>query len=99
MFDVVKNQTSDHLDIVATYGDIVALNGSDPKEDLYRSLDIQFNNTGGFGENDKLTFRADTDTVEYAGDIAPVPEAGTMSLLVAGLIGLAALRRKTRTKK
>jgi hypothetical protein len=60
------------LDIVATYSDEVALTDSPPVGDLYRWLDIEFTNPGGFGSGQTLYYRADSDNILFAGDIQPI---------------------------
>lgn len=79
-----------NLDIDVTYSDAVALIGQDPVGDIFRYLEIDFTNPGGFAAGDTLTFIADTDKV--------VPEPSTLLLLGSGLIGVIAFRRR-RTKK
>lgn len=81
-------------DITATYFNAVALDGFAPVGDLFRNLDIVFGNP----VNETLTYMADTDNLQFAGDIQPVPEPGTMLLLGSGLIGLVAYSRR-RMKK
>ncbi len=76
--------------ITATYKDLVALTGFAPLGDLYRSLDIDF--AADF--DGTITFLADTDNLQFAGDIKPVPEPGTLLLLGSSLIGIAGLGRK-----
>lgn len=94
-------------DITATYRDVVALQGSDPVGDLFRTLTISFG-SGSFGPgadtlavgaaSAMLTFVADTDNLSISGDIRPepVPEPTTMLLFGSGLVGLAAVGRRKR---
>jgi len=81
---------ADSLNLDVYYRDQVALLGFDPVGDLYRSLDVNF--SGNFIGT--MQFRADTDNLQFAGDIAPIPEPGTMMLLGSGLVGLAGWGRK-----
>lgn len=69
-------------DIVATYRDLVKVDGNAPVGDLYRYLDIAFPDSVGF-RSGTLEFTADTDP------IANVPSPGTILLLGSGLLGLA----------
>jgi hypothetical protein len=81
-------------DITATYFNAVALTGFAPVGDLFRNLDIIFGNP----VSETLTFMADTDNLQFAGDIQPVPEPCTMLLLGSGLVGLVGYGRR-RIKK
>lgn len=74
--------------IAAIYRDQVALSGFAPVGDLYRYLDIQFEDPfSGI-----LYFETDTDNI--TGGIQPIPEPATILLLGSGLVGLAGFRRK-----
>jgi hypothetical protein len=98
----VTTATVDTPDIVATYSDLVALTGDDPVGDLYRSLTIDFQGdfTGTAGAaNQSVWFLADTDNIKFAGDLAPIPEPGTMLLFGTGLVGLAGLGRRKIFRK
>jgi hypothetical protein len=85
-----------NFDISATYLDLVALEGTAPVGDLYRYLDIVFNNGIYLGEDNYLHFGADTDNVSF-GDI-PVPLPGTFLLLGSGLLGLVGFGWRRRRK-
>ena len=74
-------------EITSTYFDQVALSGFAPVGDLYRYLDIQFEDPfSGI-----LYFAADTDNI--TGGIQPVPEPATILLLGSGLLALGGFRR------
>jgi hypothetical protein len=90
-FDVV-NSSPANFDISATYRDAVALDGTAPVGDLYRYLDIVFNNGIYLGEDDYIQFGADTDNVSF-GNFIPTPLPGTFLLLGSGLLGLVGFRR------
>ncbi len=79
-------------DLTATYRNLLGVGGNAPVGDLYTMLELDFG-TAGFLNN--LTFIADTDNAEYAGDIVPsVPEPSTFLLFGGGLLGLGYLGRK-----
>ncbi len=88
--------TSDHsnLNIYATYRDAVALGTAAPVGDLYRYLDIEFRDTAFQGS---LGYQSDTDNIEFAGDIAPLPEPTTLAIWSAlGGLGMIAARRRRK---
>lgn len=90
--------TSSHidLDITANYIDRVALTGDNPLGDLFRYLEIDFNQTGFASGRADFFYITDTDNLEHAGDIEPVPEPGTFGILVAGLLGIGWSMRRRR---
>jgi hypothetical protein len=82
----------------AYYRDYVALSGNAPVGDLFRILDLWFYGVATVGVPDGMTgvmtFQADTDNIQYKGDINPVPEPASMLLLGTGLIGAVRAYRK-----
>lgn len=94
---LLKALTSD-VDIVATYSNVLGLNGASPVGDLYLNLKIDFVN--GTFVNNNLGFYTDTDNSLYAGDIIPsVPEPASMSLMFLGILSLAGFACRRSSKK
>jgi hypothetical protein len=93
-FDALAS-TDDTLDILATYIDQVALTGEAPVGDLWRFLDIDFQDVP-FGAENSLVFAADTDNILSGGDIQPVPIPSSLLLLGSGCaILISGFRRKS----
>ena len=79
--------------ITATYHDAVALTGDAAVGDLFRSLDVKFED--GLSTGSELSFVADTDNLKFAGDIKPVSDSTTTLVsLASALGGLAILARR-----
>lgn len=98
-FNVVLGLSTDN--ILATYRDVVAVIPNAPVGDIFRSLDIQFLNDGGFasGRTDGLAlgFQADTDGTDTVLTPFAVPEPSSLVLFgvaALGLVGYRHLRRK-----
>ena len=85
------------LTMTATYYDEVALDANPvPVGDIYRYLKIDFDGVG-FASGRALRYLADTDELNHAGDLTPVPEPGSVLLTAAGILGLLAFRRRRRS--
>jgi hypothetical protein len=89
-----------------TYSGIVGVSGNPPVGDLWRYLNVNFSGltTGGVPGSiigtafipGTVQFSQDTDSIDIrnGGGLQEVPEPGTYALMGAGLLALAALRRK-----
>ena len=87
------------MDIIATYMDEVALTGFPPVGDLFRNLTIDFGNVpfgGALTNAQQLVFNADTDNIEFSGDIQSTPEPTTMILFGVGIAGLSGMRLRRK---
>jgi hypothetical protein len=89
--------TPSPLNITATYRNAVALSGNAPLFDLWRVLDISFDN--GLRTTTSIEFGQDTDNLSISGDIReePIPEPGTLALLSLGAVGLVLARRRRKS--
>jgi len=89
--------TTSSADIAATYSDRVMVDNTF-YGDLYRTLSLDF---GPNGLSTGFTFYADTDSLQYAGDINPVnpvPEPATLLLTGTGVLGLVFMRKRLKFK-
>jgi hypothetical protein len=84
-------QNSDN--ILAIYHDQVAVLPNAPVGDIFRSLEVDFLNTGGFASGRTLGFGADTDTTtDVLAPLPVIPEPGSLLLFGAAALGLAGYR-------
>ena len=88
--------SANSLNLLATYRDQVALSGDSPVGDLWRFLELDFQNIP-LASGATLTYITDTDNIKFAGDIQPIPEPSTLIIwsLLAG-IGVAFGWRRRR---
>lgn len=82
----------DPYDLDVTYRDLITLSGDGPVGDLWRRLELAFETTP-LRSGDVLEFLQDTDNLEIAGDLTPVPEPSTVALLAFCLLFLRRRRR------
>ncbi len=80
--------------VTATYSNVVSLTGQAALGDLYEQLTINF--AGGL--TGTYNFTADTDNSPSGADITPVPEPGTIGMMLAGLAGVSLLARRRQRK-
>ncbi|MEY8827155.1 PEP-CTERM sorting domain-containing protein [Sedimentitalea sp. XS_ASV28] len=85
-------------EINATYFGNVNLAGRAADGDLYTGMLVDFTGLAAGGIFGEVKFRSDLDTLEYAGDLTPVPLPSTLPLLLAGLGGLGMLGRRYAKK-
>jgi len=88
-FAVVSNSAD--YDITATYIDAVGVGGAPAVGDLFRYLLIDFGQTAYAGT---LSFMQDTDNLEFAGDINPVPVPAAAWLFGSALLGFFGFSRR-----
>jgi hypothetical protein len=80
--------------ILATYRAQVAVVPNPPVGDIFRFLEIDFQNSGGFGTGRTLTYLADTDTTtSVLFPLPAIPEPGSLLLFGTAALGLACYRR------
>jgi hypothetical protein len=91
--DFNRTSINQDLEVDATYLNLVFVGANAPVGDLFRNLELVFNDGDGF--SGAMTYIADTDNVELP---PTIPEPATMLLLGSGLIGLAGFARR-RFKK
>jgi hypothetical protein len=75
----------------------VALGAAAPVGDLFRRLNVRFVNSGGLFPGRSIQYYTDTDNLQFAGDLTPVPVppavfAGSALLAASGLVSIARRR-------
>lgn len=80
------------LSVIATYRDQVALDGSSPVGDLYRSLHLEF--TSAPLLNGTYSLGLDTDTA--TGSVNAIPEPSSFAILLTATAGIAVLELRRR---
>jgi hypothetical protein len=85
--------------ILATYEDQVAVIPNPPVGDIFRYLDVVFQNAGGLASGQVLGFGADTDsTVDVLTPLAVIPEPGSLLLFGVAVLSLAGHRHFQRQR-
>lgn len=88
-------------DVTVTYSGAVNIKGFEAVGDLFTTMSVDFTGLVGGGFTGSSTYESDQDTLRFAGDLTPVnpspiPLPAGLPLLLAGLGGLALLRRNRR---
>lgn len=93
-FQLVNISAADANDTInAEYRDAVALGMASPVGDLYRYLDISIRD--GLSSGSVMEYVTDTDNLEFAGDLTPVPDtASTLGCLGLGLLAMFGAARR-----
>lgn len=79
---------------VATYRNLVGVEGNAPVGDLFETLDVSFGQ--GLAGGGSLQYVADTDNVRAGGGVQITPEPSTYALMGAGLGALLVVQRRRR---
>lgn len=94
--DLLESGTALSGDIVVTYSAAVGVGSAEPVGDLFALMHVDLSGTtgGGLGASESWAFITDTDTLAVSGDLTAVPLPASGLLLGAGLVALAASRRR-----